>query len=387
MRAILSRLWNTRLHFGRPKHADVVIYDKVGADELLPFLGNARTAVLDLSGHSFNLWILIGMLLRGGRTMHDYAIRYLAWVQPRLVLTLIDTTPFVYRIKNAHPHITVAAVQNGWRSIEFERDLHRESEIEPLRADRVFCFGETAATLYRKYIDLEPTIIGSFRSNQVPVTPRPTDDLVVLVSTIRPKVNLDAPALDHLGRPTVAYRVIYERRMELATRVAAFCERNGLRMAIAGKDMDASREQAFYGTALADSQVEWEFVPRTERLGNYALIDKARIVVSSSSTLGYEALARGCRSAFFMLDPEVTGNPGERFAWPAPLEDRGPFWTNFLDGDAIDEILEFLHHLSEDDWRSLHRQFVPRLIAGDQGNSKLVQFIESTTRRTSGIGA
>lgn len=362
-----------------------MIYDEVGADELLPFLVNLRVVVLDLSGDSFNLWVLFGMLIRGGRTMHDYAIRYLAWVRPRLVITLIDTTPFVYRIKNAHPLITVAAVQNGWRSLEFETDMIQESAIERLRADRVFCFGETAAALYRKHIDVEPTIIGSFRSNHVPVTPRPTDDLVVLVSTIRPKVNLDAPALDHLSRPTVPYRTIYERRVELARHVARFCTRNNLRLVVAGKDMDPTREREFYGKALADSGIDWEFLPRSGLLGSYSLIDRARIVVSSSSTLGYEALARGCRSAFFMLDPEVTGNPGERFAWPEPFGDRGPFWTNYLDEQATIEILEYLHRLSDDEWASLRRQFVPRLISSDPGNSTLHQFIESLARGESGV--
>jgi surface carbohydrate biosynthesis protein len=377
LRAFLNRLRRMRLDFGRPKRADVVIYDEGGADELLQFVDDQRTVILDLSGTVFNFWVLVGTLIRGGWSMHDYALRYLAWVRPRVVLTLIDTTPSFYRIKNTYPQIVTAAVQNGWRSIEFDTDMVRESRIEPLRADRVFCFGETAAGLYRQHIDVEPVIAGSFRSNHVSVLPPPTDDVVVLVSTIRPKVDLDAHALDHRGRPTVRYREIYERRVELALHVAHFCQRNGLRLVIAGKDLDPSREHAYYGAAFASSDVDWKFVPRTERLGSYALIDQARIVVSSSSTLGYEALARGRRSAFFMLDPEVTGNPGERFAWPEPFPDRGPFWTNFLDANAVAEILEFLHALDDREWAELRNAYVPRLISDDPGNSQLRAFLGS----------
>lgn len=375
LRAFLKRLRRTRLDFRRPKRADVVIYDEVGADELLPFLDASRTVILDLSGRSFNFWVLIDMFLRRGRSMHDYALRYLARVRPRLVLTLIDTTPFIYRVKNTFPEMTVAAIQNGWRSMEFETDMIRESSIEPLSADRVFCFGETAADLYRKHIAVQPVIIGSFRSNHVPVLPAPTDDVVVLVSTIRPKVDLEARVLDHLGQPTVPYRTIYERRMQLAQLVARFSERHNLRLQVAGKDMDPSREQEFYRDAFASSDVDWTFIPRTERLGSYALIDRARIVVSSSSTLGYEALARGRRSAFFMLDPEVTGNIGERFAWPEPFADRGPFWTNFLDEDAVSGILEFLHALDDREWAELRNDYVPRLISNDPGNVQLRTFL------------
>jgi surface carbohydrate biosynthesis protein len=377
LRAVLHRVRTTRLNFSRPRRADVVIYDEVGADELLPFLDESRTVILDLSGRTFNLWVLVGTLIRGGRSMHDYAIRFLAWTRPTLVLTLIDTTPFLYRIKNKFPSVTVAAIQNGWRSIEFDIDIQSEAAVAPLRADRVFCFGETAANLYRQHIDVEPVVIGSFRSNHIPVGIRRADDLVVLVSTIRPKVDLDSLALDHLGRPTVAYRTIYERRIELARYVARFCERNNLRLRIVGKDSDPSRETEFYGSAFVDSHFRWEFVPRSERLGNYVHIDEARIVVSSSSTLGYEALARGCRSAFFMLDPEVTNNPGERFAWPEPFEDRGPFWTNFLEESATMEILDYLHHLDDSAWHQLRGQYVPRLISSDPDNTRLRAFLQS----------
>ena len=355
----------------------MVIYDEIGSDELLPFLDESRSLVLNLSGNCFNLWVLIDTLLRGGRSMHDYAIRYLAWVKPKLVLTLIDTTPFFYRIKNHHPAVVVAAIQNGWRSIEFEIDLKHEANVAPLHADHVFCFGETAAELYRRNINIKPVIVGGFRSNHIPVNPHHIDDLVVLISTIRSKVNLDSRVLDHMGRPTVTYHTIYERRIELARYVARFCERNNLRLRIVGKDQDPARETAFYGSAFADSHVRWEFVPRTEQLGNYRHIDEARIVVSSSSTLGYEALARGSRSAFFMLDPEVTGNSGERFAWPEPLADRGPFWTNFLDESATMEILDYLHRLDDVAWRDLRDHYVPRLISSDPNNTQLRSFLES----------
>ena len=374
---VLQRIRNTRFTFARPRCADVVIYDEEGADELVTFLDPSRVIVLDLSGRTFNIWVLIGTVVRGGRSMHDYAIRFLSHVKPRLVLTLIDTTPFFYRIKNTHPQIVVASIQNGWRGKECEIDFTREATIGPLSADHVFCFGETSARLYRSLIDVNPVVIGSFRSNHVPVKPRIADDLVALISTIRPKVDLDRPVLDYLGKPTVDYRTIYRRRHELAGYVANFCVTNNLRLRVVGKDMDPTREAEFYDRAFAHSPVKWEFIPRSTRLGSYPLIDDARIVVSSSSSLGYEALARGHRSAFFMLDPEVTGNFGDRFAWPEAFDDRGPFWTNFLDESVTMEILEFLHRLEDDAWRELRKQYVPQLISADPGNTKLRQFFET----------
>jgi surface carbohydrate biosynthesis protein len=129
---------------------------------------------------------------------------------------------------------------------------------------------------------------------------------------------------------------------------------------------------------LSGIDVEWEFRPRTDLLSNYHSLNEARIAVSTSSSLGYEALGRGIRTAFFMLDPQVTGNFGDRFGWPEPLEDSGEIWTNFLDRQKTIDILSRLHDMTDDSWADLQRRFVPRMISSDPGNTLLKSLIRDS---------
>ena len=180
---------------------------------------------------------------------------------------------------------------------------------------------------------------------------------------------------NYRGVPTVPYSKIFERRLELAKFVAEFCRDNSLTLAILGKDVDGDRERDLYTSVLNHLDVEWEFRPRTDLLSNYRHLNNARIAVSTSSSLGYEALGRGVRTAFFMLDPEVTGNFGDKFGWPEPLEDSGEIWTNSLDKQRTLEILNFLHRLDDSTWEQLRKKYVPRMISSDPGNTVLKELI------------
>ena len=136
-----------------PRRRPVAIVDAEGADDLLAYVREGSTTIVDLRRGHLNAWVLARTLLRGRRSMLDYAAAYLRTVKPSVVLTMIDTTPLFYRLKARWPSATYISVQNGWRAHEFVRDLRAEGG-EPLVADRVLCFGEAAAGLYRDHCPL-----------------------------------------------------------------------------------------------------------------------------------------------------------------------------------------------------------------------------------------
>jgi len=220
-------------------------------------------------------------------------------------------------------------------------------------------------------------MIGSFRSNKVPIQIDSNSRCIALISTLRPKVDLSTKVASYSGRPLVDYSVIFQRRLLIATYVAQFCRANSLKLLVVGKDFDASRERHLYSETLSPLQVDWEFCPRTDLLSSYQSIDRARIVVSTSSSMGYEALARGLRTAFFMIDPEMTGNWGDKFGWPAPLDERGEIWANYLDHDFVLQTLQRLLDMDDVEWRTIRDHFVPRLISSDPNNLVFQDLIKS----------
>jgi surface carbohydrate biosynthesis protein len=360
-----------------PRRRPVAIVDAEAAGDLLPYVREGAATIVDLRRAHLNAWVLARTLLRGRRSMLDYAAAYLRAVKPSVVLTMIDTTPLFYRLKARWPSATYISVQNGWRGHEFVRDLHADGD-EPLVADHVLCFGEAAAGLFRAHIDAEPVLIGSLRNNAAPQGgPQTGPDTVALISTLRDKVDLDSWMVGYGGEPLVRYREVFERRLTFASWVAEFSRSAGLHLRVVGKDLDSPRERGFYRDLLGPEGDGWSFAARRGPHSSYEEISRARIVVSTSSTLGYEALARGIRTAFFMLDAELPGRFGDRFGWPLPLGDDGPLWANRLDRDAVAGVLGRLHRMDDDEWSRALRDWVPRLIDHDPGNTRLCALLGS----------
>jgi len=374
-RVLFNRLTKARLRFGFPPRAEVVILDRVGADEVLEYFGDHSVHIVDLDGKVFNFWVLAKTLAKGRTTQFDYLCEYLRFVRPRICLTLIDTTPHIYRLKNVFPELKTFAIQNGWRGYETYREIisHRDG----LSIDHMLCFGSTFQSTYSPIIRGSYHMIGSFRSNKVPIQIDSNSRCIALISTLRPKVDLSTKVASYSGRPLVDYSVIFQRRLLIATYVAQFCRANSLKLLVVGKDFDASRERHLYSETLSPLQVDWEFCPRTDLLSSYQSIDRARIVVSTSSSMGYEALARGLRTAFFMIDPEMTGNWGDKFGWPAPLDERGEIWANYLDHDFVLQTLQRLLDMDDVEWRTIRDHFVPRLISSDPNNLVFQDLIKS----------
>ena len=97
----------------------------------------------------------------------------------------------------------------------------------------------------------------------------------------------------------------------------------------------------------------------------------------TSSTLGYESLARGKKTAAFLIDAEIIDSPSIKFGWPVSLSDDGKFWTNRLDEVRFEEILNYLLTSSNDDWEKVRGETMHEIINFDPGNSQFVAMVQS----------
>jgi surface carbohydrate biosynthesis protein len=291
-------------------------------------------------------------------------------VNPKVVVSLLDNEIALYRLKAVVPNARVVAIQNGWRGITYDIfSLESSSRGSDLEADDVLVFGPAIGKRFESLVRTKTTPIGSFKSNLVPIHRAPGSRVIALVSTVRQKVDLDQYVPVRTGLSAVKYRQIFERRLELARLVYQFARREGFHLRVLGKDESIGREFEMYRHHLGTPDSSWSFTPRTTLLANYAEIDHAHAVISSSSTLGYEALGRGARSAFFMIDFEVLGDDGTQFGWPLELPKDGAFWTHSLEAVRIEEVLNNVALSTDLEWKVMSRDIAQELITFDSGNS------------------
>jgi surface carbohydrate biosynthesis protein len=372
---ILKSLTGLRWRFKQPKQRDVLLYFNTGAEIISPYFKPNEFQVLDLRESEVNIAIAIRCLLTGNLSAENYARQFIKVAKPKLILTFIDNFPQYYLLKNKFPKIQIWLIQNGIRS---ERNdlfdlLKSVSDGENNHVDKMFVFGTAIGRKYLEFTSGEIVIHGSFKNNLVPMSPSKNDS-VAYVSTFRPSQHLNTVLRESSSEMPVTYGQIISRREKVILWLAEYCIEKQLQLKIVGKDENPKREESYYRSLLQNCK--FEFVAREMISSSYEAIDSSEIVVFTSSTLGYESLARGKRTAALMLDARIIGSEALRFGWPAELQDDGPFWTHQLSEARLREIMDFLREVDDAEWDKIRTQTIKDVIVFDPDNSKFRESVD-----------
>jgi surface carbohydrate biosynthesis protein len=250
--------------------------------------------------------------------------------------------------------------------------LKTTSSSRTNQVDKLFVFGEAIGKKYLEYISGETVVHGSFKNNLVSISP-PKKNSVAYISTYRPGQKRSFIVPESQPELPIKYEQIISRREQVILWLAEYCAENNLELTVVGKDEDPQREENYYQQLLKN--YKFEFVARRQASSSYEAIDRSEFVVFTSSTLGYESLARGKRTAALMLDAEIIGAEALRFGWPAKLQDDGPFWTHQLSEIRLREIMDFLRDVDDAEWDKIRTQTIKDVIVFDPGNSKFKESV------------
>ena len=373
---LLKSLTKLRLRILPPRHKPVLLYFVTGADVIAPYFSPDEFQVLDLREHEVNLWVAIRCLLSRDLSAQNYALTYIKIVKPKLVITFIDNFPAFFQVKNHFPNVTTVLIQNGVRVDP--RDLFEtKSDASSLHknfVDKMFVFGSAIGATYAKYIQGEIAPIGSFKNNLMPITNSKTRT-VAYISTYRSGLSRHTVIPDSLPGCPIRYGEVIDRREQAIIFLANFCQENNLGLIIIGKDEDFEGEKTYFEKLLKN--YSWTIAQRQTTTINYTVVDESEIVVFTSSTLGYESLARGKKTAAFLVDAELLNVQALKFGWPAVVADDGEFWTHQLDETRFTEILDYLTSVSQSDWERICSETMNNIITYDENNSQFVALIQS----------
>ena len=371
---LLKSLTRLRWRFKQPKQRDVLLYFKTGAEVISPYFGPSEFQVLDLRETEVNIVIAVRCLLTRNLSAENYARQFIKVAKPKLILTFIDNFPPFYLLKNEFPKIEVWLIQNGVRSDS--RDLfglsRATSPTGTNKVDKMFIFGAAIGKKYLECISGETVVHGSLKNNLVPILPA-NKNSVAYISTYRPGQKRSFVVPDSRPELPITYEQIVSRREKAILWLAEYCTEKQLQLTIVGKDESSQQEENYYSSLL--QKYKFEFVARETTLSSYEAIDRSEIVVFTSSTLGYESLARGKRTAALMLDAEIIGAEALKFGWPAELQDDGPFWTHQLNEARLREIMDFLRKVDDAEWDKIQRQTIKDVIVFDPDNSKFKESV------------
>lgn len=368
------------------ERADVAVVFPIGTDVLRDAHPEVRFVVIDPREAAIHAPTGLRCIASGRPSAVDYLDAVISRIAPRIVMTFVDNfEPFMW-LKDRHPTVTFVTVQNGVRGLSGDllgslaRD--RDADRRPRRVDHAFVFGPAIAERLGRQIEARFHPVGSFRSNAVPVCAT-GEAFIGYVSTRRTAVDPMQPVAIHDHDRVVRQREVYEAYDRVAAWLHGYASRHGMRLLVIGKDEDPEADRRHYAGLFGSD--DFEYSARGRWGDSYRALDRCRIAVFTSSSLGYEAMGRGMRVAALLTWTQVTGSTSDRFGWPLDLPVDGPFWTHRHDEVRFGEILDWLRTSPGSEWDATARPIVEQMVARDTMNSSLMHVISaaSATSRAS----
>lgn len=375
-------LGKRKLCFSRVPRAEILIISSDTATEIAAHFPQRHVYVLDIESRTYFVRALISCFLRANFNFPGYIATVINQSGADLAISLQDNLLALFKVKPMLRRARIALVQNGQRSI----DSDLEGEITQrgaagLSVDYYFAFSEVYATRLRKLVDADIQVTGSFRSNYS-LRHNHKELGVSYVSTFHPEVPRSLLIPSKSANEVVTYQMILDVRLSVLRAVADFCASHGIKLSIIGKrsNEQALEEENFYRSCSPD--FDFTYYSRESYSSNYRLCDLSYVVVSTGSTLGYESLGRGNRTAIFCPDFRMLSDESLRFGWPLDIPEEGSFWSTSSSSGRVNEVLTHLIDVSDSEWAQSLAQFKSIIPALDQGNSVLVRTLSEFGARS-----
>ena len=350
LRLALKR--KTKIRFLPPKKSDLIIFDH-GEDQL-KFLKFEKYSIYHNRGEELNLYILIDTLWKYGfsNLKENYRINYLKFVGAKYIVTYRCDNRNFYELKSKINGIYTFLIQWGKTTKEYLR--HFSLEKKNFFVDEMYLIGDETAEIFSKYIKGKCFGIGSIANNRIDLkNNKETKNSLIFISQAK------------------SNRIFPEIEKIIIKFLKKYCLKNNLKLAISTRillsDLQGKKN---YSDILGESG--WDYYPR-RRLDSegdyehYLKILTAEYVVCIDSTLGYEALSRKKKVAFFPLgafDQDwcrknyLTNKKKNlfyvptRFGYPVELSGEGEFWLSDFNEKKMEIKLNFLLNTDKDKWQN-----------------------------------
>jgi len=364
--------------FKKPKKKDIIIYDRDGSENFIPYFKNYSYQILDTRGESLNIYILLKAFLKKRFSFMGYVITYLEEASPKIVITFIDDKFSFYKIKSLYPSTTTIFVQNGYRDCSTFDSIELQRKNFPnLEVDYMFVFNKHVGEKYSKYIKGMTIPIGSFKCNEYYKEKEIStldEKTILFISQYRYHTN----PLD-IMHEDIIFKDFYMPETILLPMLQKYCIENSFNLVISAHGYNENTDEYdFYENILGKD--DWSIQYKTEKCSSYNALQNVYGVVFIDSTLGYESLAINKRTCAFSARESYINRIGYRFGWSEGLGKKGKFWTDEILQEEFDRVTKFVFESPENIWDETLSKMKDDLMEFDKGNVKFTSIIENVLK-------
>ena len=355
--------------FKFPKKNKIVLWDDNLKEFLETYVNKKKFTLLYSRGKKYNLFILFKTFIKKGIFFSgvDYFDTFLSYVDPKILITFSDNYETFYKIGNFNK-IKKISIQNAYRTNTREDIFFLKEKLKKdrnLKADYILTFNNKVGQNYLEFVKGRYKVIGSFRSNRFRIKKKKKID-ILFISQWREHEN-------YFVTPTLSFQKWLSIHSKVLRNVYNFAKSQNIHLKIYGKYKD-EREKKFFQDILG-SKKDWSFI-YNDRMKSYHICDMSKLVVSSVSTLGYEAISRSSKVAIFNVFNLDKYSKSKNFCWPFKIKKEGPFWTSNLSQSSCNRLLKKLHELDMKSWKKIRNKNFNKILKYDQDNTKFKKIIK-----------
>lgn len=349
----------------------------------MPYLTGYSVEILPVRGESVNVSCLLRAILKlsfwRGRPLQAYTDAYIQVVSPTVILTYIDNDTAFYSISNRFPNIRTIFLQNGTRG-ESGDVFGSLVQSNNYRVDYMLVHGVAIGKHYQKFILGETIVVGSLKNNRDRKSSDVVPRSILFISQYHDKPKNNEPCWVERDGTPIYWDQFFAAERRVLSFLSKWCVENDKLLWICGRgDNKDGTEKDFYTEQLKGCM--WKYIPRSDSKSSYKQIDSAELVVFIDSTLGYEAICRGKKTASFSCRGSSLNSPATKFGWPAVMSDNGPFWTNKPNEKDFRRIMDYLETVSDEEWEKTRKFYANDLMEFDAGNTRFIALLDQLLQK------
>lgn len=290
-----------------------------------------------------------------------YILETIKWLNPKVVLSFTDYNLFFLSLKNYFPKKKIIIFQCTYRHERILNELIKnissivKNNKGKLKLDYFFIYGKKLIKIYKNLFKTKFITCGSVGNN------------FKIKKTIINKKSL--VIISHFTTAYNIYKIKHYKIVNTLHSISNYCKLNNLNIVIFGRAIKRleREEMQFYSEIF--NGLKFKFYSRNSN--NYENAEKYFYFINFTSTLGYELATKYKRVAFVYGSLIQKPDKQNRFAYPQKYIETGSFWTHSLKEREIFRVLDFIRHVSDNNWKSSVNKIIRPIIDFDYNNKKI----------------
>lgn len=382
----IQKLIKTKFVFYKPTKKKIVIFDSASKNytTFLPFVTSEDVHILDTRQETINFYVILKIFFSKDKFNHkNYLKKTITLVNPKLVVTMVDNNIFFYELKKCFKDIIFISIQNGIRFVtgDILEILQKNKINEKYLVDYYLIYNSLYGLEIEKYIKGNYITIGSIKNNSCAISKDYNKKSLAYISRYA-EVFLSYTKNKDIKKIKNNFEQweieLLEFCLKLLKNLSEYCLLKKINLNIIGAapisggttGVDSEMEHEFYKNLLGEKN--FIFLKKEDTYSSYKRIDEFEVIVNAMSSLGYEAISRKKKVAFFSTDHIE----GASFGWPLINEKKGKFFSNSPEMKEVERIINYLFNASHDQWYESINSYEKKLFYFDSNNSILKNLLK-----------